>query len=145
MKGSYSAFICACKNCPGTIYKINVLSAEIPDGIYDLLCKGSGDIKRHLRSSWSIGSGFPCCLARFLCRVHLLVCESILDVFFQLQKLVLVKIRDDAYKFITAVAHTYGSDRTLLADNRRDTANGNIITNPGTKYQRVKKEKGWLN
>lgn len=94
MKGSYSAFICACKNCPGTIYKINVLSAEIPDGIYDLLCKGSGDIRRHLRSSWSIGKAA--------------VSRAALRTFFA------------EYIFWSA-----SINKPI----------GNIITNPGTKYQ----------
>lgn len=47
MKGPDACRICAGKNRPGTVNEIHVLSAQIPDGIYDLLCECSGDVRCH--------------------------------------------------------------------------------------------------
>ena len=47
MEGPDACRICAGKNRPGTVNEIHVLSAQIPDGIYDLLCECSGDVRCH--------------------------------------------------------------------------------------------------
>ena len=43
--------------------------------------------------------------------------QSVLDILFQLMKLSYVKIRNDTYKLVATIAHTYGTDRTVLPEN----------------------------